>query len=134
MRRTLGVAILASVVALAACSSDGSGKSSPTAPLSSVSTTSAPTSSTGSGVSTTTRDPRTPTAADLAAVRVGLQPVVSGLDSPVDIVFRPGAAGKPGTMYVVEQSGALQLVRDGRVAGTALDLSGNLSNGNEQGF
>ncbi len=37
-------------------------------------------------------------------------------------------------MYVVEQSGALRIVRDGRVTGTALDLGGNLSTGNEQGF
>ena len=38
-------------------------------------------------------------------------------------------------MYVVEQSGLLRLVRDGRASATpALDLSGNLSDGNEQGF
>src|SRR4029079_9121063 len=95
------------------------------------STTTAPR---GNDVTTTTRAPRTPTAADLAAVRVAVQPVVRRLDSPLDIAFRPAAAGKPGTMYVVEQSGALRIVRDGRVAGTALDLSGNLSSGNEQGL
>jgi glucose/arabinose dehydrogenase len=122
------------VLALAACSSDGSSKTTPTAPLSSVSTTSTPRATTSRGGTTTTAGPRTPTAADLAAVRVGLQPVVSGLDSPVDVAFRPAGAGKPGTMYVAEQSGALRVVRDGRVAGTALDLSGNLSGGNEQGF
>src|SRR5262245_41538400 len=133
MRRAV-VAILIAALTFAACSSDdGSNGSSPTAPLSSVSTT-APRSGATGNVTTTTRAPRTPSAADLAAVRVALQPVVSGLNSPVDIAFRPARAGKPGTMYVVEQSGALRVVRDGRVAGTALDLSGNLSSGNEQGF
>jgi glucose/arabinose dehydrogenase len=96
-----------------------------------VSTTSAPPATTRGGVTTTTRG--APTAADLAAVRVALQPVVRGLDSPVDLAFRPDGAG-PGTMYVVEQSGALRIVRDGRVVGTALDLSNNLTHGNEQGF
>ena len=131
MRRA-AVAILIAVLTCAACSSDDEpAQPSPTPPLSSASTTTAPR---GNDVTTTTRAPRTPTAADLAAVRVAVQPVVSGLDSPVDVAFRPAAAGKPGTMYVVEQSGALRIVRDGRVAGTALDLSGNLSSGNEQGF
>jgi glucose/arabinose dehydrogenase len=127
--------MLIGMLALSACSSaDGPDESSPTAPLSSVSTTTAPRSDATGDVTTTTRAPRAPSAADLAAVRVALQPVVNGLDSPVDIAFRPARAGKPGTMYVVEQSGALRIMRDGRVAGTALDLSGNLSSGNEQGF
>jgi glucose/arabinose dehydrogenase len=128
MRRP-AVAILIAALALAACSSDDEPRdSSPTAPLSSVSTTTKP------HTGTSARAPRRPSTADLAAVRVALRPVVSGLDSPVDIAFRPAGTGTPGTMYVVEQSGALRIVRDGRVVGTALDLSSNLSRGNEQGF
>src|SRR5580765_4783764 len=103
MRRVSGVAILIGVAALAACSSDGSSKSSSTAPLSSVSTTTNVRSSTSGAPTSTTGAPRTPTAADLAAVRVALRPVATGLDSPVDLAFRPDGAGRPGTMYVVEQ-------------------------------
>jgi glucose/arabinose dehydrogenase len=129
------VAVVIAALALAACSGDDEpNETSPPAPLSSVSTTTAPRAGTSGNVTTTTRAPRSPSAADLAAVRVALQPVASGLDGPVDIAFRPTGAGRPGTMYVVEQSGALRIVREGRVAGTALDLSANLSGGNEQGF
>jgi len=135
MRRPVLVAIATGALALAACSSSPgkpSGNAPSTAPLSSESTTTRARSSTSRA--TTTTAPRAATAGDLAAVHVALRPVVDGLDSPVDIAFRPGAAGEPGTMYVVEQSGHLRIVRDGRIAGTALDLSGNLSHGNEQGF
>jgi glucose/arabinose dehydrogenase len=140
MRRYLPIAqlgLLAFVVAsLAACSSGSSSTTTSsttnsTAPLSS-STTTLPRR--GTNAPPTTAEVRSPTAADLDAVHIGLQPVVNGLDSPVDIAFRPGAPGTPGTMYVVEQGGGLRIVRDGHIAGTALDLSGNLSHGNEQGF
>ena len=65
---------------------------------------------------TTTRRRATRRAADLAAVHVRLQTVVSGLSSPVDVVFRPGATTRR-TMYVVEQTGTLRVVdeRHGRV-------------------
>ena len=125
MRRTAPFALLALLVFAACSSGSSSPKTSSTAPLSSASTTTAPPA---------TSAPRTPTAAELDAVDIALQPVVNGLDSPVDIAFRPGAPGTPGTMYVVEQSGRLRIVRDGHVAGTALDISDNLSHGNEQGF
>jgi glucose/arabinose dehydrogenase len=134
MRRPLAIALLGVVATLAACSSGSSSKTTSTAPLSSSSTTTAPRGSTSRPAPPTTGAPRTPTAAELNAVHIALQPVVSGLDSPVDLAFRPGAAGTAGTMYVVEQTGALRVVRNGHVAGTALDTSGNLSHGNEQGF
>jgi glucose/arabinose dehydrogenase len=134
MRRS-GVAIVVAVLVFAACSSDDEpNNTAPTAPLSSMSTTTQPRTGTSGSVTTTTRAPRTPNAADLDAARVAVQPVADGLDSPVDITFRPAGRGRPGTMYVVEQSGALRIVRDGGVVGTALDLGGNLSGGNEQGF
>jgi len=76
-----------------------------------------------------------PTAADLTAARVRWQRVVSGLSSPVAVIFRPHPAGAAGAMYVVEQTGTLRLVSDGRASSTpALDLRANLSHGNEQGF
>ena len=84
----------------------------------------------------TTATPRRPTAADLAAVRVRLQPVVTGLSSPVAVVFRPRTSSPTGAMYVVEQTGTLRLVAQrARASPTpALDLRANLSHGNEQGF
>jgi glucose/arabinose dehydrogenase len=139
MRRpSAALAIVAALAVLGACSSSGSAKTPSTAPLSPANP-STPTSGTGSSttrpVTSTTAAPRTPSAADLAAVRIGLRSVVTGLDSPVDIAFRPTGADRPGTMYVVEQSGRLRVVRDGHATSTpALDLSGNLSHNNEQGF
>ena len=72
-----------------------------------------------------------PTAADLAAVHVRLRAVVTGLSSPVGVAFRPGT----NQMYVVEQTGTLRAVTNGKASATpALDLRANLSHGNEQGF
>ena len=68
-------------------------------------------------------------------MHIALTPLVTGLSSPVAIAFRPGAKGTAGTMYVAEQTGKLRRIVNGRAAATpALDLSGNLSHGNEQGF
>src|SRR5690349_14495371 len=132
--RMRSVALLATAVVLVGACSNGSDKPeavSSTAPLSpaTTSTTIAPTSPSRTTPGTTV--PRSPSAADLAAVRVRLQPVVSGFTSPVDVIFRPGT----NQMFVVEQGGTLVAVTNGRAAATAaLDLSGNLSSGNEQGF
>lgn len=126
MMRIRGVLLFAAVITLpAACSSSAKPEvTGSTAPISPAATTSVPNSSPSTGA------PRTPSAADLAAVRVRVQPVVTGLSSPVDIVFRPGT----GQMYVVEQGGTLRLVENGKAAPPALDLGANLSHGNEQGF
>jgi glucose/arabinose dehydrogenase len=123
------VTVTAIVLTLAACSSDGSPKTATsTAP-----TSAAPTTSTTTTKPATTSSTRPP-AANLAAVQLRLEPVVSGLSSPVAIAFRKGAGGAPETMYVVEQTGTLQRIANGRPAGIALDLRANLSHGNEQGF
>ena len=64
-----------------------------------------------------------------------LRAVGTGFSSPVAIVFRPAAGNAAGAMYVVEQTGRLRLVSNGRPSPTpALDISSNLSRGNEQGF
>jgi glucose/arabinose dehydrogenase len=49
-----------------------------------------------------------------------LQIVASGLDQPVDVVAAPG---QPDRLYVVERAGKVVVVRDGKVAGTFLDLT-----------
>src|SRR3954447_2938735 len=110
------VTVLAAVVVLGACSSSAKpDESSSTAPLSPATTTTTVARTSPSRTSPTTASlPRTPSAADLAAVRLKLQPVAQGLTSPVDIVFRPGT----NQMFVVEQGGALRSVTNGTAAAT----------------
>jgi glucose/arabinose dehydrogenase len=58
-------------------------------------------------------------------------PVVGGLDSPV---YATAAPGEPTTLYVVEQAGTIRIVRDGKIAGTFLDLRSIVRSGGEQGL
>ena len=58
-------------------------------------------------------------------------PVVAGFDSPVYVTSAPG---DPDTLYVVEQAGAIRIVRAGKIAGTFLDLHGIVKSGGEQGL
>ncbi len=44
------------------------------------------------------------------------------------------APGDPDTLYVVEQAGTIRTVRDGKIAGTFLDLHGTVKSGGEQGL
>jgi glucose/arabinose dehydrogenase len=68
---------------------------------------------------------------NLAAARVKLRQVASGLDSPVAIAWR---AGKSTPMYVAEQSGSVVTVgTTGHISGTVLHLK-NLAPGNEEGL
>jgi glucose/arabinose dehydrogenase len=57
--------------------------------------------------------------------------VVGGLDNPVAVTSAPGA---PNTLYVVQQSGKILIVRNGSVAGTFLDLTSLISCCGEQGL
>jgi glucose/arabinose dehydrogenase len=58
--------------------------------------------------------------------------VASGLDSPVQAVFAPGV---PGTMYVVEQTGLVRVVKGGKVqAQPFLDVRKKIVSGGEQGL
>jgi glucose/arabinose dehydrogenase len=58
-------------------------------------------------------------------------PYVNGLDSPVYVTTAPGDLD---TLYVVEQTGAVRIVRDGKVAGTFLDVRSLVKSGGEQGL
>ena len=58
-------------------------------------------------------------------------PVVGGFDSPVYVTSAPG---DPTTLYVVEQPGTIRVVRNGRIAGTFLDLRSKIKSGGEQGL
>ncbi len=61
---------------------------------------------------------------------VTFTPFVTGLTQPVDIGFR---ADDP-TLYVVQQNGRIVPVRNGAAGDPVLDISGNISTGNEQGL
>jgi glucose/arabinose dehydrogenase len=58
-------------------------------------------------------------------------PVLGGFDSPVYVTSAPG---DPDTLYVVEQAGTIRIVRDGKIAGTFLDIHGIVESGGEQGL
>jgi glucose/arabinose dehydrogenase len=57
--------------------------------------------------------------------------VVGGFDSPVYVTSAPG---DPTTLYVVEQAGKIRIVRNGKIAGTFLDLRSIIKSGGEQGL
>jgi glucose/arabinose dehydrogenase len=111
---------------LAACSDSGP-KASSAQPSQSPPTSPAPTTSTS--VRTSTVPPST-AAPNLAAVRVRLESVASGLESPVALAWRKGDA----RMYVAEQGGRIRIVgTNGRAIATPV-LSIDVSHGNEQGL
>jgi glucose/arabinose dehydrogenase len=59
------------------------------------------------------------------------RPLVSGLTSPVGVTSAPG---DPSTLYVVEQTGLVVMVRNGAIAGTFLDLRNRVRVGEELGL
>lgn len=125
MRRSL-VPVVALALVVAACGSGGGDASRPTQPVRPP-TTDAPTTTAASAAPTTTPAPATP---DLDAVEVTLTEIASGLDQPVALAQRPG----DDTLYVAEQTGAVRRIRDGEVVDSVLDLTGEVSGGNEQGL
>jgi glucose/arabinose dehydrogenase len=50
----------------------------------------------------------------------------------VDPTYVTSAPGDPGTLYVVEQTGRVQIVRDGRVTGTLLDIRDRVSTDDQE--
>jgi glucose/arabinose dehydrogenase len=54
-----------------------------------------------------------------AATGLTFERIASGFTDPTDVTSAPG---DPSTLYVVEQAGRVQIVRDGAVTGTLLDL------------
>jgi glucose/arabinose dehydrogenase len=57
--------------------------------------------------------------------------VASGFDSPVHVT---APRSRPGTLYVVEQTGRIRIVRNGRIAGTLVDLRSQVTCCGEQGL
>ena len=66
------------------------------------------------------------------AAAIRLVKVVDGLEAPVHVTAAPGV---PGTLYVVEQGGVVQVVRSGKVrAQPFLDVRSRVRAGGEQGL
>jgi len=57
--------------------------------------------------------------------------VASGFDSPVNVT---APRNQPGRLYVVEQTGRIRIVQNGRMTGTLLDLRSRISCCGEQGL
>jgi glucose/arabinose dehydrogenase len=57
--------------------------------------------------------------------------IASGLDSPVHVT---APQNQPGRLYVVEQTGRIRIVQNGRVTGTLLDLRSQVACCGEQGL
>jgi glucose/arabinose dehydrogenase len=129
VRKLVVVAVGVGALALGACSSSSPHAAPSTAPVSA-----APTITTTKPAATSGTRPATTTTRDLASVHLRLEPVVTGLSSPVAIAFRNGTSGSAGSMYVAEQGGTLRRIVDGHASGIALDLRANISHGDEQGF
>jgi glucose/arabinose dehydrogenase len=96
-----------------------------------VAPTSAPpgTSIPTAGAVTPISPPPAPSPSGLPFVRVRLR-MVATLEQPVAMATRGGGS----SLFFAEKTGRVVAVRDGRVSGTVLDLSGDVSNGGEQGL
>ena len=70
-----------------------------------------------------------PDKADQAAFKPRV--LASGFDQPV---FVTGAKGEAGRLYVVEQSGSIQILQDGKRSGTLLDIRRLVTHNGEQGL
>jgi glucose/arabinose dehydrogenase len=69
---------------------------------------------------------------DLAAVRVNLESVVSGLDAPI---WATAAGNGSGRLFIAEQGGRVRVLRDGSLnAAPFIDLSDRVGAGGERGL
>jgi glucose/arabinose dehydrogenase len=119
--RLAAVAVVVGIgVTLGACGSDGAGATSTGDPP-----------STGAGASTSTA-PSTPTATTAQAKR-GVRLVrVGTFDNPVYITQAPGDRSR---LFVVEQTGRIRVIRNGRkLSRPFLDLRSKITYGGEQGL
>jgi len=123
MRRLLPPLLVA--LALVGCGGDGDDGASST-----TSTTSTTTSTTSAAEETTTTTAVPEVEVSLDAVAIALTEVGS-FDQPLDLAVRPGQDG----WYVAEKGGRVQYQAEPNTAPQlALDISGDVSTGNEQGL
>ena len=65
----------------------------------------------------------------VAARAFAFQQIASGFTDPTDVTSAPG---DPATLYVVEQAGRVQIVQNGAVTGTLLDIRDRVSTDNQE--
>jgi glucose/arabinose dehydrogenase len=122
--RRLFVSWLASVLVLAACGNSTATSPPPSSTATFVPTSAAPSPSASASAATT--------AAAGTPPRLSIEPVLDGLDSPVDLAWRPT---EQASMFVVEQTGRIRIVRDGRlVERPFLDIADLVTAGGERGL
>ena len=133
LRRSIPAAtvLLAAVVAAACGVAGGTPNSTET-----TASPSAVPSATTSAAPTASAAPSSPAPSadttDVPPTGLTLEPLVDGLDSPLDIATRPG---DDSTMLVAEQVGRLRVVRDGALVETPfLDIRESVTAGGEQGL
>ena len=66
-----------------------------------------------------------------ASTKLDFAQVAGGFSSPVYVTNAPG---DPTTLYVVEQTGTIKIVKGGTVTGTFLDIHARVKSGGEQGL
>ena len=132
-RSALPALLLAALLVVAAAC--GSNSESPTTSASAGSPTPAPDSTTTAPPATAAPTVSPSTSADATGdppTGLTLEPVVDGLDAPLDIAIRPGDAG---TMLIAEQAGQLRVVRDEALLERPfLDIRGSITAGGERGL
>ena len=136
-RRAAGIAA-AGLLLLAACADDGNDSqatttvnTAPTVPAPTVTNETATTDTAGTDGTAAPSTTATPTSTTpLAAASIRLEPVVSGIDRPVDVAWRDADPA----LYVVSQSGLVVPVTDGAAGAPVLDIQRQVSTGNEQGL
>lgn len=135
--------LLVAGLTLAACADDGTTTPAGPSSASIVTTTTttgattsptSPTSPTSSPTSTAPESTVSPTTSVTTTTPVVGDPlvgreVVGDFDQPIDLAVRPGDSA----LWIVEQSGRVVRV-DGETRTTALDLTGRISTGGEQGL
>jgi glucose/arabinose dehydrogenase len=117
-----------------ACSDSGSTTTSPagSSSTSPVTSSTSPSSTTSVATTVTTSPAPTTTTAPvpLADITLSLTEIAAGFTRPVFVAAPPGDE----RLFVVQQDGRIELLRDGERLGTFLDLSDLVSFGGEQGL
>ena len=78
----------------------------------------------------TSTGPAPGAATTIDGAAVTFEQIGSGFSRPVDVVALPG----DGRLLVVEKTGTIRFLEDGKPGAVFLDLSGEVSDGNEQGL
>ena len=128
LRRHTAATVLVAAALLVGCAGDER-VAAPTITFATVppttAVTTAPPDGTGATTAPTIAPDLTPAPADIAFTTV-----VGGLERPVEMAWRDGDPDA----FVVQQGGTIVRLHDGALGATVLDVSGELSNDNEQGL